>query len=208
MTTRVLIITDQSGSMAGLAEDVRGGHNAYLDSLAGEDILLTHIVFNTTVTYLDRAVPLANATRLDADNYRPMGGTALLDAVGDALSELVVPEGDRALVFIQTDGHENSSKEYSLATVRKLIEGAEARGVAVVYAAAGADAWSARDSYGSGSVLRTNSGAGTRDAYNAYAWGTRSFAGGQSNNSGEVAAVVVENLPTESVKSDETGPVR
>lgn len=208
MTTRVLIITDQSGSMADLAADVRGGHNAYLDSLAGEDILLTHLVFNTSVEYLDRDVPLAQATRLDADNYHPRGGTALLDAVGDALTGLTVPEGDKALVFIQTDGFENSSQEYSLATVRKLIEGAEAKGVAVVYSAAGADAWSARGSYGSGSVMRTNSATGTRAAYDAYGVGTRSFIGGQSLNSTEVAAVVVENLPTEDVKSDETGPVR
>lgn len=201
------MITDRSGSMRELAADVRGGHNAYLDSLTGEDILITHITFNTEVQYLDRLVPIAQATRLDEENYQPMGGTALLDAVGDGLATFKVPEGDKGIVFIQTDGHENSSKEYGKAAVAALIEGAEAKGIAVIYAAAGPDAWEDRHSYGANSVMRTNSSAGTQASYDSYVVGTRSWAGGQSANSAEVTKLVADTLKeaeSGSVQSDET----
>lgn len=166
MTTRVLMIADKSGSMQGLAADVRGGHNAYLDQLTAEgaDVRLTVVLFDTNVTVLDEDVTPANATRLTAENYlpQPQGGTALLDAVGTSMQRfaaggswsqnvLVPGDGidDKVLVFIQTDGEENSSRRFTLANIKALVADAETKHKwAFVFSGTAPEAWTGGASIG------------------------------------------------------------
>lgn len=60
-----------------------------------------------------------------AGDYRPNGGTPLLDAVGSTLSELktvsATHEDATGIITIITDGMENSSTHYRLDDVRRLI---------------------------------------------------------------------------------------
>lgn len=51
--------------------------------------------------------------------------TALNDAIGKTLN---ANDDEAAIVLIQTDGYENSSREYDQAKVKELIKGKEAKG--------------------------------------------------------------------------------
>lgn len=187
MTVHTLLITDASGSMQSLADDVRGGHNEYLDSLIAattttdEDVRITLTVFNTKVTVIDKAVPVTQATRLSHKNYRPDGFTALLDAVGVTLRQFQesvhLATGDKVFVFIQTDGQENASHEFSKAGVAKMIAELEAQSWAFTFSGTGPDDWSAQgSSMGfSASTSNTKSGLGTRSAYSGRATATVSY---------------------------------
>jgi hypothetical protein len=152
MAVYTLLIADASGSMAELAEDVRGGHNAYLDKLAASDsdepVYITLAVFNTQVTIIDNAAPVALATRLDRHNYVPSGMTALLDAIGNTLAtfraSVTLKPGDKMFAFIKTDGEENSSKEFSKAAVAATIAELEAQECAFTFSGTGPDGWADR----------------------------------------------------------------
>lgn len=156
MTVYNILIADGSGSMGSLADDVRGGHNAYLDKVAAaasdEPVLITLAIFNTTVTLVDNAVPVALATRLDYHNYIPNGGTALLDAIGNTLAtfraSVKLKPGDKVFVFIQTDGQENSSTEFTKAAVAAAIAELEAQEWAFVFSGTGPDGWAERGTIG------------------------------------------------------------
>jgi hypothetical protein len=187
MTIHNILIIDASGSMGTLASDVRGGHNAYLDKLtatatiADEDIRITLAVFNTAVTIIDNSIHVAKATRLDVGNYFATGMTALLDAVGQTLQAFsvntTVKPGDKVFVFIQTDGHENSSREYTKAAVAEIIKELEAKGWVFVFSGTGPGDWAGQGQAmgvaGSTSNAATSDGIrrsykGRSDAVDAY----------------------------------------
>jgi hypothetical protein len=186
MTTRVLMVTDMSGSMADLADDVRGGFNAYLDGLAADteqEYRITAIVFDTEYIPLCVDAELSAAPRLDKSNYMPRGATALLDAVGRAINTHPDLKGDdRAILVIQTDGYENSSHEFSYAAIKERIERLEATGKwAVIYIGAGPDTWAQAAAMGVAAANYVNTPAtpqGTADTYRAVTLGTQSYSRG------------------------------
>ncbi len=148
MTTHVLLITDMSGSMAGLADDVRGGFNSYIADLRADtdvDYRLSVTLFDTEFIELCKAAPLADVPALDETNYRPRGMTALLDAVGMTVNGFdrgQLGDDDRVLVVVQTDGHENSSREYRRDQIADLIKSREAGGKwSFIFLGAGPDTW-------------------------------------------------------------------
>lgn len=190
MTTHVLLVTDMSGSMSNLAEDVRGGFNAYLDGLAREpgDYRITATVFDTEYMPLCADAALADAPRLDHTNYVPRGGTALLDAVGRTIGEFEhrVPDfadGDQVILVIQTDGHENSSHEYTYESVKKLLDDRTGEGGkwAVLYIGAGADTWDQASRMGvrADSYVHTSgSKAATHNTYDSMTRATAAYSAG------------------------------
>lgn len=147
--THTLMVVDMSGSMANLAEDVRGGFNTYLDQLAQRTehrYRVTTTVFDTEFVSLCVAAKLKDAPRLDRQNYMPRGGTALLDAVGKTITEFeactTLGEEERVVLVVQTDGHENSSSEFTSSVVSRMIDLREATGKwFCVYLGAGPAAW-------------------------------------------------------------------
>lgn len=91
MKTEVIFVIDGSGSMAGKAEDVRGGFNTYVEELRKDekgDYSLSAIVFNTQVFPLFTQKELKDVPELTAKNYAPGGNTALYDAIGGAIDEI------------------------------------------------------------------------------------------------------------------------
>jgi hypothetical protein len=186
-TTHVLLITDMSGSMGNLAEDVRGGFNTYLDSLAadGGRYRLTVTLFDTEFIPLCTAAKLADTPRLNRDNYWPRGMTALLDAVGKTVAEFEsgtkLGEGDRVLVVVQTDGQENSSREFTGVQIAELIKTREATGRwAFIYLGAGADAWGQGEKLGMRSVNTAATAGGTQSSYVGLASASKSYSRGAS----------------------------
>lgn len=188
-TTYVLLATDVSGSMYHLADDVRGGHNAYLDGLEKEDVRyrLTAVLFNTGVSPLYLAVKPKDATRLNGSNYAPNGGTALLDAIGKVITdfEFAVPElgaDDRVLLVVQTDGQENSSREYTREGIAKMIKDREDAGKwAAIFMGAGPDTWQQAGSMGfSSSIAVAATGDGVSSSYEGLGRTSAAYAKGAS----------------------------
>lgn len=127
--TELVLVIDRSGSMAKIQKDAEGGVNSMLEeqrALDG-DCNVTIVEFDNQYEFVCKGTPIA-----DVAPYRlvPRGMTALLDAVGRAVSETkvrikAIDKKDRpglVAFVIVTDGQENSSMEYTNEAVQKLIK--------------------------------------------------------------------------------------
>jgi hypothetical protein len=121
--TLVTVLIDQSSSIEsrGLEQAVRDGQNALLDAFAGaqerDSILVACWTFESAMDVLHSYVPVDEATRLDASNYRARGATKLYDTWCDALSANVayaqrLRDGGtptKSVVIVVTDGEDVGS---------------------------------------------------------------------------------------------------
>jgi hypothetical protein len=115
--------------MEQVREDAEGGVNSFIAQQAKEpgEALLTLVQFDTEYEFLHKGVPISQVPKYQ---LVPRGMTALLDAVGRAINETgerlsKMDEQDRPglVVFVvMTDGQENSSKEFSKANIKEMIE--------------------------------------------------------------------------------------
>lgn len=127
--TDITLVVDRSGSMNQVREDAEGGVNAFIAEQTKQpgEALLTLVQFDTEYEFLHQGVPVDLVPPYE---LLPRGATALLDAVGRAINETghrlaAMPEHERpglVVVVIMTDGHENSSHEFSKAQIRRMIE--------------------------------------------------------------------------------------
>jgi len=121
-TTDIIYVLDRSGSMMSLAEDAIGGFNTFLEEQKKlpEKAKLTTILFDNRYEVLYKRRKLEEVDELTSKEYFARGSTALLDAVGIAVQS--VPEDKtKVIVVIMTDGHENSSKEWTKDKIKELI---------------------------------------------------------------------------------------
>ncbi|MBL1077375.1 VWA domain-containing protein [Nocardia sp. 2] len=126
--TLIAVLVDRSGSMQHIKSDTEGGFAAYMDQQrqVPKRIEVTLAQFDTEydLRYANR--PLDQVPPLE---LLPRGMTALYDAVGrlvtDVGAELAARPDDArpgtVVVVVLTDGHENSSREWSHAAVKSLI---------------------------------------------------------------------------------------
>ncbi len=124
----IAVLLDRSGSMETIKSDTEGGFNAFVAKQHGQsgDARVTLAQFDTDydVVYANR--PIDEVPPLD---LQPRGMTALYDALGrlitDVGAELAAkPEDERpgsVVVVVLTDGHENSSREWSHDAVSAAI---------------------------------------------------------------------------------------
>lgn len=127
--TYITIVLDKSGSMQTIQADTEGGFNAFIEQQAKEpgQALVSLHQFDTihTQTFSHRPINEVPPLKLS-----PGGGTALLDAVARAINATQdhiekLPQEERpasVVLVILTDGQENSSREFTQAQVKKLIE--------------------------------------------------------------------------------------
>jgi uncharacterized protein YegL len=125
--TLVTLLIDASGSIAdrGLEQAVRDGETSLLDAFSGakekDSVLLALWTFNGDQKVLHSYVPVEDATRLDARNYRAGGATRLYDTWCDALAANVayaqrLRDGGtptRSVVVVVTDGEDVGSSRTS-----------------------------------------------------------------------------------------------
>ena len=130
--TELVFILDRSGSMSGLESDTVGGFNATIEKqkkLEGE-VLVTTYLFDDTLERLHDRVPIQKIKPLTEKEYWVRGCTALLDAIGEAITHIddvhrYLREEDvpaHTMFVITTDGMENASRRYDNAEIRKLVE--------------------------------------------------------------------------------------
>lgn len=136
--TNIAFLLDASGSMQwGRAETVAGFNQQVLAVRQGAEgvgrTTFTEIHFNDEVTIRRVAAELSTLQPLSDETYKPSGGTALFDALGDAISALLQTERmdsptTATLVTLFTDGGERDSKRYSADVLSQLVQRLEATG--------------------------------------------------------------------------------
>src|SRR5574342_1273726 len=135
MKTEILVITDRSGSMVTIANDVIGGYNTFIEEqrkIPGEE-KVSFTQFDTEYEVIYAGKPLADVPKLDNQTFVPRGGTALLDAIGRTLNEQgqrIATEdwADLVIVCIMTDGEENSIRECTRELIQEMTAHAEKNG--------------------------------------------------------------------------------
>lgn len=132
-----LIILDESGSMGHVRKETLSGCNELINVIkatqqeAGEAVrtLVSIYAFQSGSSvpsrYLVKNADPATVKPLTEKDYRPLGCTPLLDAVGSTLTELEMVsethEDATGTITVMTDGYENSSKVYDWQKVGELI---------------------------------------------------------------------------------------
>lgn len=179
--TELVFILDKSGSMHELVEDTIGGFNSMIEQQKKEpgEARITTVLFDNNYYILHNDMDIKEIEPISEEEYRPGGMTALLDAVGKTINDIGIklkniPEEERpgkVVVVIMTDGYENSSREYSRETVKKMIEHQQEKySWTFIFLGADIDAASEASSIGidSGwSRTYTKSSAGQSSAYTA-----------------------------------------
>lgn len=130
------IILDASGSMLGKRSAVIGGFNEYVQTVHKQNPESSFVVnvlsFDTEVKHLYTGVGLDAIPEMTKEMYCPEGGTALYDAVGEAIYQSDSQKrmlGDATvLTFIFTDGEENSSTKFKSEVIKSLIQARELSG--------------------------------------------------------------------------------
>jgi len=129
--TEIICIIDSSGSMGSVADDAIGGFNSFVKEQKElpDSATLTLVTFDTTVKVIHEGINIKDVPELDGNTYKVGGMTALYDAIGRTIDETekrhsASAEGrpGKVIVAILTDGHENSSREYSHKQVLEMIE--------------------------------------------------------------------------------------
>ena len=127
-----LVIVDESGSMGAIRREALTGINETLKNIKAiqkqfpdMEQVVTLLTFDSEhQTFIYDNAKVRTTRQLRPDEYQPGGGTPLYDAIGKGIAKVKghVMADDSVLVTIITDGYENCSEEYTLATVKKLIE--------------------------------------------------------------------------------------
>lgn len=181
--TELVCVIDRSGSMTSTLADAQGGLDSFLTQQREFDgeCYLTIWDFDT-----EHSNPVPRMDIRSAPHYsiEPRGGTALLDAVGKAIQDLDnhAKQGHQVILVIVTDGGENSSREFNLATIKQKIEQRQGKGWSIVFVGVNIDAFADAGALGvdRGTTLV---GATFTGAYNATSSSLlRSRATGQSVN--------------------------
>lgn len=142
---------DESGSMQQCWDATISGFNEYVDGLRRQKgktwLSLTKFSSDRpggNYRVLCTAEPIETVPQLTTSNYYPDGNTPLYDAIGHTINQLAErlstgEKPDSVLFVIQTDGQENSSREYTRQMIVKLIGEKEAEGWRFIYLGANQD---------------------------------------------------------------------
>lgn len=120
---KIVFLLDETGSMYPVKSDTIGGFNMFLHNQknSGNKIKLTLTSFNGSKIekrYINE--PIENVEPFTEESYNPTNSTPLYDAIGKTIEEF--NKKKNVLFIILTDGEENSSKEYRLDVIKKLIK--------------------------------------------------------------------------------------
>ena len=130
--TEMVFILDRSGSMEGLEKDTIGGFNSLIKKQKEEPgrAVISTVLFDSEIKVVHDRIPLQDVPVMTSREYCVGGCTALLDAVGGAVSHISRlhkeagrnERPDKTIFVITTDGMENASREYTYSKVREMIE--------------------------------------------------------------------------------------
>ena len=119
------LLVDSSHSMAIRADAVRAAARRFLDAIAPDDQVVV-APFSKTITSITGPTTDHSTVLQAIAAIKPEGGTAILDALGEAVQHLAPVAGRRALVLI-TDGYD----EHSQSQIDTALTALNASGVPV-----------------------------------------------------------------------------
>lgn len=140
-----LIILDESCSMHSIKQTTIQGFNEIVQTVKGiekehpqQEHFISVVTFNgirqKLIHFMD---PISALQQIDDSSYRPDASTPLFDAIGFGISKLkqgfTNGTACNVLVTILTDGEENSSREYSVRTIKRMIEELKLNGWTFTY---------------------------------------------------------------------------
>ena len=157
--TEIVYILDRSGSMGGLESDTIGGFNSMMEKQkkTGEKAVISTVLFDDESEVLHDRVSIDQIGKMTDEQYFVRGCTALLDAVGGAITHMgnihkYAREEDRpekTIFIITTDGMENASKNYSYDRIQKMIKRQqEKHGWEFIFIGANIDAYEEAQKFG------------------------------------------------------------
>ena len=129
-----LIILDESGSMSSIRDTIIKGFNEVVETVKGvalqypeQEHLISLVTFNALeIKTLLTNEEVSKLKLIDESKYIPSSMTPLFDAMGESISRLRgvinLASDYNVLVTILTDGEENASREFSGATIKKMID--------------------------------------------------------------------------------------
>lgn len=157
--------------MSVIQQPTISGFNEYITSLKGQ-IRMTLTKFSSgkfEIVY--NAKHISEVPKLSTENYKPNGGTPLYDAIGKTIAALESEaEGRNVIMTIMTDGEENESREFTKATINKLIRDKQEAGWVFTFLGANQDAWQVGMGMGISQAMSINfagTAASTRSAFMA-----------------------------------------
>ena len=128
--SHVTFILDRSGSMSNTWNDVVGGYKTFIEDQKKEvgKCTFSLVTFDNTIEIKEDFKDIAEVS--DILDTHPRGGTALYDALGSSIVALgeklaAMDENERpskVLIVLQTDGEENSSREFNSKTIQELVQ--------------------------------------------------------------------------------------
>lgn len=121
-TTHIVAVLDRSGSMGGTEVEVINSFNNFIDKqrkIEGK-AKVTLVLFDDDYEIVWNKMPLKQVPKLTEDTYYVRGMTSLNDALGKTISRF--NDKKRVIFLIQTDGWENSSREFTGTQVKKMIK--------------------------------------------------------------------------------------
>ena len=126
--TDIIVVLDRSGSMQAVRQDMIGGLNQFVKEQKQhpQGATFSLVQFDTEYEIVCDCMKLADVGHLD---LVPRGCTALLDAIGRTINSTEnrlgkldsVDKPSKVLFVIITDGHENSSHEFSKKQILEMI---------------------------------------------------------------------------------------
>jgi hypothetical protein len=136
------LIVDKSGSMADVTHQTITGYNEQVQQIQSVQrdfpeqlITIGLTTFNGNVEHFYFGVPAGNASWLNEKNYVPDGSSSLYDAIGSSVQRLEQQQATdmkdfdtTVVVIILTDGYENSSGNFRLVDIKRMIARLEETG--------------------------------------------------------------------------------
>lgn len=216
--TNITLVVDRSGSMTSIRQDMEKGLEAFL----AEQAKLPGTASVTLWTFdneIEKVYENKDIKTIGGITISPRGSTAMHDGIGKAVNHLLttpatmrkdsfqkvaVKYGNEDLykkvadvtniIVIVTDGGENASKEYTVATSKALVAQAQEMGAEFVFLGANQDAITTAARYGIAShstITYAASSAGSRNvtqSLNTYATSLRSTGAASFTEADRLAA--------------------
>lgn len=126
-----VFLLDRSGSMLNCIDDTIGGYNSFIETQKELGGTISLYLFDHEVSLVYENKNIEEVEKIDKMNYIPRGSTSLYDAIGSVLTR--IKTSNTTTIIIMTDGHENSSQDYSLNSVKALIDMKKSDGVEFLF---------------------------------------------------------------------------
>lgn len=168
------VLLDRSGSMGGQEVDTIGHFNSLMSEqkkIPGK-VLVSLTQFDDRYEEVYVGKNINEVPELRSDVYYVRGGTALLDALGKLIARVdaLKDKPEKILFVINTDGQENSSREFNFAKIKDLVtERRDNHGWEFLFIGAGLDAFVQGSMMGMSAgqtFTASNSAAGSWNTYN------------------------------------------